>query len=468
MSRLVQIALSTIAALLAWQAVAVLAGPQIVPTPAQTLEAGVALMANGELAKAIGQTLAIYAGGVCIAAVVGIAAGLAMGGFPLAGKLFEPWMQALAATPRIAFVPLIIVALGVGFTAKLVIVFLGAVIPVLVNTHAGVASADPELVEMARANGASRRQIFMRVLLPGALPFIMAGLRIGATTGLVNAVVAELHRHTGLGRAAGGLWQQLPHGALLRGRGGACRHRHGRDPPVEPRRAADDALARRAGRRSALMRWLAAIMIVLAMAAPASAKPFRIIVTEADVPLLPNSVLQLAASLGYFQRAGVDVEIIRVQQTPAALAALRAGEGDMANVATEAVLRMVAGNVMRLQGGDLAAKGAALHHCGIIEARRAERSGGPQFRHWQARQSRPFADAAGAGIAGRRSGCGEFRGAGHAAGTGSGARHRHGGCDVDLARNLDGHAGSHGAEDRAGPAGILQGCPRCRQGQCGH
>lgn len=193
MSRLVQIALSTIAALLAWQAVAMLAGPHIVPTPLQTVLAGAALLANGELATAIAQTLAIYAGGVTVAACAGIAAGLAMGGFPLAGKLFEPWMQALAATPRIAFVPLIIVALGVGFTAKLVIVFLGAVIPVLVNTHAGVASADPELVEMARASGASRRQIFARVLLPGALPFIMAGLRIGATTGLVNAVVAELY-----------------------------------------------------------------------------------------------------------------------------------------------------------------------------------------------------------------------------------------------------------------------------------
>jgi NitT/TauT family transport system substrate-binding protein len=108
-------------------------------------------------------------------------------------------------------------------------------------------------------------------------------------------------------------------------------------------------MARRAAGRSALMRWLAAIMIVLAMALPAAAKPFRIIVTEADVPLLPNSVLQLAASLGYFKRAGVDVEIVRVQQTPAALAALRAGEGDMANLATEAVLRMVAGNAMHLK-----------------------------------------------------------------------------------------------------------------------
>jgi NitT/TauT family transport system permease protein len=193
MSRLAQIALSIVTALLAWEAVALLAGALIVPTPLQTLRAGAGLFADGELPAAIGQTLAIYAGGLSLAAFAGIAAGLAMGGFPLLGRLFEPWMQALAATPRIAFVPLIIVALGVGFKAKLVIVFLGAVIPVLVSTHAGVASADPELVEMACASGANRRQIFTRVLLPGALPFIMAGLRIGATTGLVNAVVAELY-----------------------------------------------------------------------------------------------------------------------------------------------------------------------------------------------------------------------------------------------------------------------------------
>ncbi len=65
--------------------------------------------------------------------------------------------------------------------------------PILINTYVGVASADPELVEMGRSTGASRGQIFVRILLPAALPFIVAGLRLGATIGLINTVVAELY-----------------------------------------------------------------------------------------------------------------------------------------------------------------------------------------------------------------------------------------------------------------------------------
>ena len=72
-------------------------------------------------------------------------------------------------------------------------VFLGAVMPVVLNSYAGVRSADPDLVEMARATGASRGRILAHVVLPGALPFLLAGVRIGATIGLINTVVAELY-----------------------------------------------------------------------------------------------------------------------------------------------------------------------------------------------------------------------------------------------------------------------------------
>lgn len=78
------------------------------------------------------------------------------------------------------------------------------------------------------------------------------------------------------------------------------------------------------------------------LALPASADPFRLIITDTDVPLVPNSVMQLAEQEGYFARAGVDVDFVRVQQTPMALAALRAGEGEMANIALEALLQATA------------------------------------------------------------------------------------------------------------------------------
>jgi NitT/TauT family transport system substrate-binding protein len=85
---------------------------------------------------------------------------------------------------------------------------------------------------------------------------------------------------------------------------------------------------------------LRALFLALTLAVPAQAEPFRIIVNDTEVPLVPNSVLNLAAQRGYFQREGVEVELVHVKQTPMAVAALRAGEGDMANISVEALLSL--------------------------------------------------------------------------------------------------------------------------------
>jgi NitT/TauT family transport system permease protein len=114
--------------------------------------------------------------------------------------MLDIFVYALAATPRVAFIPLIIVLLGLGVQAKVFIVFLGAVMPVILNTYAGVQNTDQELVEMARSTHASRALIFRDIVLPGAMPFFLVGLRLGATIGLINTVVAELYTAvTGLG-----------------------------------------------------------------------------------------------------------------------------------------------------------------------------------------------------------------------------------------------------------------------------
>lgn len=91
-----------------------------------------------------------------------------------------------------------------------------------------------------------------------------------------------------------------------------------------------------------MLRLIACSAVALLAALPAAADPFRLIVTDMEAPLVPNSVMELAAQEGYFERAGVEVEFVRVQQTPLAMAALRSGEGEMANVALEAVLRAAA------------------------------------------------------------------------------------------------------------------------------
>lgn len=165
----------------------------LIPAPLETWAAAGRLIAEGRLQKALVESLTIFGSGYALAIVVAIPLGLFMGALRLLGKTLEVFVFALAATPRVAFIPLIIVLLGLGFEAKVFIVFLGAVMPIIINTYAGVQQADEELVEMARSTGAGRGRIFRRIVLPGALPYVLVGLRLGATIGLINTVVAELY-----------------------------------------------------------------------------------------------------------------------------------------------------------------------------------------------------------------------------------------------------------------------------------
>lgn len=176
-----------------WTLAAALVAGNLVPSPAATLEAAGRLLAEGRLGAALGQSLTVYLGGLAAAALVGIPLGALMGTVRLLGRTLDVFVYALAATPRVAFIPLIIVILGLGIEAKTFIVFLGAVMPIVINTYTGVLAADDELVEMARSTGAGRGAILRHVVLPGALPFLVAGLRLGATIGLINTVVAELY-----------------------------------------------------------------------------------------------------------------------------------------------------------------------------------------------------------------------------------------------------------------------------------
>lgn len=179
--------------LLLWWAASLKVGPNFVPNPVQTFQAGVRLAAGGKLWDALWDSLRVYLMGFGLAITVALPIGLLMGGFRMLGQTLDVYLNALNATPRVAFIPMVIVFLGLGFNAKVFITFLGAVMPILINTYAGVLNADGELVEMARSSGATRFQIFRRILFPGALPFIAVGLRLGATIGLINTVVSEVY-----------------------------------------------------------------------------------------------------------------------------------------------------------------------------------------------------------------------------------------------------------------------------------
>ncbi len=189
-----------------WWEAATRAGPNLLANPADTFNAAIEMFGEDRNRLRVGffDSLRVYVSGFTLGFLVGIPIGLIFGGFRILGQTMEVFMNALMATPRIAFIPLIIVFLGLGYEAKTFVVFLGAVMPIMVNTYAGVRNSDGELVEMARSAGATRRQIFVRILLPGALPFIVVGLRIGATIGLINTVVAEIYlAASGLGGLIG-------------------------------------------------------------------------------------------------------------------------------------------------------------------------------------------------------------------------------------------------------------------------
>jgi len=176
-----------------WWLVAVLVGENFFPTPWQTGVAAVQVVGDGTVPRATIESLGIFLAGYLLSATFAIPFGLLMGGIRIFGATIEGYVNALSAMPRVAFIPLVIVFLGLGFEAKTFIVFLGAVMPILINTYYGVLNSYGELIEMARSAGASDTQIFRKIMLPGALPYITAGLRVGASLALINTVVAELY-----------------------------------------------------------------------------------------------------------------------------------------------------------------------------------------------------------------------------------------------------------------------------------
>jgi NitT/TauT family transport system permease protein len=179
----------------------VVANPLFLAAPSQILGAIVSLAATGELWRHIGVSGLEFLIGYAIASVLGIALGLAMASSPLAKQVTQPWISGLYATPTIALAPLFILWCGIGIWSKVLVVIFLVLFPVTINTEAGLRTTSPRLIEMLRSFGATSRQIFLKVSLPSATPFILAGLKLGIGRGLIAVVVAELFgSRAGLGR----------------------------------------------------------------------------------------------------------------------------------------------------------------------------------------------------------------------------------------------------------------------------
>jgi len=133
-----------------------------------------------------------FAIGFGLAAVTGIVMGVLIGWYRRLRLFFDPFLNALYATPRVAMVPLIIIWFGIGIWSKVFIVFLAAVFPILINTVGGVRALDRDLLRAAKAFCASDWQIFKTLAIPGSVPFILTGIRQGVAMGLIGVVVGEM------------------------------------------------------------------------------------------------------------------------------------------------------------------------------------------------------------------------------------------------------------------------------------
>jgi ABC-type nitrate/sulfonate/bicarbonate transport system permease component len=146
----------------------------------------------GRLKSDLAYSGANFVIGVGLAIAAGVVMGVIIGWYRRLALVFEPFLTALYSTPRVALIPLILIWFGIGMWSKVFIVFINAFFPVLINTIGGVKAADRDLLRAARAYCASDWQTFTTVVIPGAVPFILTGVRQAVSLGLIGVVVGEM------------------------------------------------------------------------------------------------------------------------------------------------------------------------------------------------------------------------------------------------------------------------------------
>jgi NitT/TauT family transport system permease protein len=186
--------LSVIGVLSIWQLVA---NARIMPVlflpgPTDVAEAFVQLFQTDEIWLDIATSAQEMAVGYGMAVVFGLAIGLGMGWYTRFQYAMDPFVNFFYSTPRIVLIPLFIIWFGIDMPSKVAVIFLGALFPIIINTMAGVRNTENALLRVARSFGASDALIFRRVVLPGSVPFVLTGFRLGIGHALTGVVVAEL------------------------------------------------------------------------------------------------------------------------------------------------------------------------------------------------------------------------------------------------------------------------------------
>ena len=176
-----------------WQLTATfkLANPVLVSSPINVVRTGYELINSGVLGTAVASTGKLFLVSISISIVSGVLIGAVIGWYRMINGLIDPLVSIAYATPRIALIPLITVWFGIGFEARVLIVWLLAVFPIIINVATGVGTIDRDLVEVSRSFLAKSTDILRHVAIPGAVPAIVSGIRQGILLGLIGVVVAE-------------------------------------------------------------------------------------------------------------------------------------------------------------------------------------------------------------------------------------------------------------------------------------
>jgi len=179
-----------------WAGTSGIVSPLFTSAPTRIARAFVLSAKSGELGKDVTVSGEEFVYGFGLSILVGIPLGVLMGWYRRLDALFDPFVNAFNATPRVALLPLLIIWLGIGINSKVAIVFLGAVFAVLISTISGIHNLDRSLIKVARSYGASDPQLLRTVALPGAVPFIISGIRLALGHALVGVVIGELYGST--------------------------------------------------------------------------------------------------------------------------------------------------------------------------------------------------------------------------------------------------------------------------------
>jgi sulfonate transport system permease protein len=192
--QIIGIRLASLAIVLSvWQIFGARVDPVLFTTPSKIFLAAVTMIGSGELWTYLWPSLVVLGIGLALAAVLGIAIGLLLARFWFLDVALGVYITFLYSIPSVALVPLIVLWAGFEMTAKVIILFLFAFFPMVINTHQGVKTVDPKLLEVGRAFRCSERQLWTNIVLPAALPFIVTGLRLAVGRGLIGMVLADLY-----------------------------------------------------------------------------------------------------------------------------------------------------------------------------------------------------------------------------------------------------------------------------------